>query len=83
MLGVGADMTYVLKPLLHEVPASANWTGYAIPHPHNVYLQVWFELGLVGVLLLLISGLCSLTRIAHLRLLSVPTPLPCSRREQP
>jgi O-antigen ligase len=68
LLGVGADMTYVLKPVLHELPTTVPALGvYAIPHPHNVYLQVWFELGLVGALLFLATGLCCLTKIARAR----------------
>jgi hypothetical protein len=66
-LGVGANMTYVLKPPVHDVASALAGAGYAIPHPHNVYLQVWFELGLIGALLFLAVGLCCLTRIAGLK----------------
>lgn len=66
-LGVGADMTYVLKPLLHETPKTApDFAGYGIPHPHNVYLQVWVELGLVGILLLTLMGISCLILIWRL-----------------
>lgn len=68
LLGVGANMTYVLKPPVHNVPASApDLLAYAIPHPHNVYLQVWFELGSIGALLFLAVGLCCLSRTASLK----------------
>jgi len=32
-------------------------------HGHNIYLQTWYELGAVGAILLLLSGLALLTRI--------------------
>jgi O-antigen ligase len=35
------------------------------PHAHNVYLQVWFDTGLVGVAFLLVIGLFVLRSIAH------------------
>jgi len=68
LFGVGADMTYVLKPLLQEAPRNApSFAGYGIPHPHNVYLQVWFELGLIGALLFLVTGIACLVMIARLK----------------
>ena len=58
VLGVGADMTYVIRPVLTEVPAAAQkWIGFPIPHPHNLYLQAWYELGLVGAALLAAFGI--------------------------
>jgi O-antigen ligase len=47
-------------------PAGEPFTPYA-PHAHNVYLQVWLELGAVGALLLMAAGL---QIIAHIRRLS-------------
>jgi O-antigen ligase len=35
-------------------------------HPHNAYLQVWYELGISGALLLLFFGLAVLRRIERL-----------------
>ena len=35
------------------------------PHAHNVYLQVWFELGLAGALLLATAGVIFLRRIGE------------------
>lgn len=65
IFGVGADMTYFTQPPLHEAPAAApDWLGFPVPHPHNVYLQTWYELGLVGAVLLAGFGLALLQRIA-------------------
>lgn len=66
VLGVGADMTYVSQPPMHEAPSAApSWLGFPIPHPHNVYLQTWYELGVVGVLLLAGFGIALLKLIAN------------------
>jgi hypothetical protein len=68
LLGVGADMTYVLRPNMHEIPTAAPsiFMGIPITHPHNVYLQVWYELGLVGAVLFTIFGIMVLREIARL-----------------
>jgi O-antigen ligase len=68
LLGVGADMTYVVRPDMHEIPAAAPsiFMGLPITHPHNVYLQVWYELGLVGAVLLTVLGIMVLREIARL-----------------
>jgi O-Antigen ligase len=66
-LGVGADMTYFIEPRVNEAPtAFPEWHGSALAHPHNVYLQVWYELGFVGALLLTAFGLALLLRIRTL-----------------
>jgi O-antigen ligase len=68
VLGVGADMTYYLNPVMRDVPAAvASLAGkLSIPHPHNVYLQTWYELGGVGAVLLTAFGLLLLARVARL-----------------
>ena len=67
VLGVGADMTYVIRPLLTEAPAAAQtWIGFPIPHPHNLYLQTWYELGLVGAALLAAFGFLLLGQMHRL-----------------
>ncbi len=67
-LGVGAGMTYIIRPLMQEAPASvASWAiGIPLTHPHNVYLQVWYELGFFGAVLFLVFGLLLLRKAAHL-----------------
>ena len=65
--GVGADMTYYIRPPMLEAPRAApDWLGFPIPHPHNVYLQVWYELGLVGAILLTAFGLLLLRQVGKL-----------------
>jgi O-antigen ligase len=68
-LGVGANLTYDLKPIMQEAPqAVASWAGVRdIPHPHNAYLQTWYELGLVGVVLLILVGLLLLRNMGRLK----------------
>jgi len=65
ILGHGADMTYVLQPVTHEGP-TPDWGTFVIPHPHNVYLQTWYELGLAGAVLLAIFGFMLLRQISTL-----------------
>lgn len=67
ILGVGADMTYHIRPHMREAPdVSPSWIGFPITHPHNVYLQVWYELGLVGALLLTAFGILVLRAVSRL-----------------
>lgn len=70
IFGVGADMTYFIRPMMHEAPAGT--LPFPITHPHNVYLQVWYELGIVGVTLLTTFGLLLLRQIARLRAVQRP-----------
>jgi hypothetical protein len=63
--GIGANMTYVTQPIMHEGPA-APWIGTPIPHPHSVYLQIAYELGLIGSALLAAFGVMMLAKIARL-----------------
>ncbi len=68
LFGIGADMAYTVRPPLREIPPSAppEILGIPIPHPHNAYLQVWYELGFVGALLLALFGLYLLRQIRDL-----------------
>ena len=72
LFGAGADMTYILHSVMREAPtAVASWAGTThIPHPHNVYLQTWYELGGTGAVLLTAFGLLLLARAGRL-----PSPL--------
>lgn len=50
--GFGADYARILKetaPMI-TVPGAAAPLSLMPTHPHNVFLQIWLELGLVGVL---------------------------------
>jgi hypothetical protein len=66
VLGRGADMTRVLAPIIDRtLPPERLQPSFAV-HPHNVFLQTWFELGLVGALLLMNAGLAILWRVRRL-----------------
>ncbi len=67
LLGVGARTTYVLGP---QMPVATE-PDEAFPrtlsvHSHSVYLQTWFELGLIGATLLTLLGLSILQAIRSL-----------------
>jgi O-antigen ligase len=57
-IGIGADSTPALKPK----DGSSDWPkGFVYKrttgqHAHNLFLQVWYELGVVGVILAAIAG---------------------------
>jgi O-antigen ligase len=68
-LGVGARTTYVLGPRLE--PDIVTRPGEAFrrtlsTHSHSIYLQTWFELGLIGATLLTLLGLSILQAIRAL-----------------
>ncbi len=68
MLGVGANMTYAIHPKQSEIPlgAAPELLGAGMAHPHNAYLQVWYELGFAGAVLLAAFGLIVLHEIRNM-----------------
>jgi O-antigen ligase len=69
IIGVGANMTYVLGPELEKEDPTFGTTILSRTlniHSHNIYLQTWFELGVVGAVLLALAGLSVLGAIARL-----------------
>ncbi len=69
LFGVGARSTYVLGPHLERTLATPpdEALGRTLStHSHNVYLQTWFELGLVGATLLTLLGLSIVQAIRSL-----------------
>jgi O-antigen ligase len=62
-LGIGADATpaapgyRLVKPVGHDATTSV--------HAHNAYLQIWYELGAAGALLLAVTGLALVRRIGQ------------------
>lgn len=73
LLGVGADATPTLdeRRLKQEIEKIAVSHGDAYGfrtsrHAHNVYLQVWYELGAVGAFLFLTIGLTVLHAVGQL-----------------
>jgi O-antigen ligase len=69
ILGVGAHSTYVQDRALGP-PAKRGWKYRSqrplSTHAHSVYLQTWYELGLVGATLLTLFGLSILSAIRSL-----------------
>ncbi len=71
IIGVGARMTYELGPkLLEEKPKNKNeWFPAKLSrHAHNAFLQTWYELGAIGIILLLACGVAmvrAITRLPH------------------
>jgi O-antigen ligase len=69
VLGIGAYMTYLTGLDITAKTAreqDANFEKSLSRHSHNVYLQTWFELGVVGALLLACAGVALLRRIGQL-----------------
>ncbi len=70
ILGVGADAT---RKAMHKATAKSGRkrdlgqfkSGFA-NHAHNAYLQVWYELGVVGAALFLAIGLLAMRVISRL-----------------
>lgn len=71
LLGVGARTTYLLGPRGEEASETRPDEAFARTlsvHSHSVYLQTWFELGLIGATLLTLFGLSILQAIRSLAL---------------
>jgi hypothetical protein len=69
LFGVGARTTYVLGPQLEAQGVSGpegRFRRTLSTHSHSVYLQTWFELGLVGAALLTLFGLSILQAVSSL-----------------
>jgi O-antigen ligase len=66
ILGVGVDTTRDIDAELAKTAVKEEGAPYALRtgrHAHNVYLQTWFELGLVGAALMLAAGLALFRRL--------------------
>jgi O-antigen ligase len=68
VLGIGAGSTPALRTPRGEAEQPE---GFVYPrttgaHAHNIFLQSWYELGLVGAILVAIAGLFVVLRISHL-----------------
>jgi O-antigen ligase len=74
VLGVGAAST----PVLHARHGDREWPeGYVHPratgsHAHNIFLQTWYELGFLGVILMAIAGAVVALRISALSAAAQP-----------
>jgi O-antigen ligase len=73
--GIGAGMTYAVGPKLERettvLPGETLKRTLSV-HSHNIYLQTWFELGLVGATLLTLVGLSILSAMRSLAPLVQP-----------
>jgi O-antigen ligase len=66
-LGIGAGSTEAVKRNAHfEQPDGYVYPRGTGPHAHNVFMQAWYELGVVGVLLLAFLGAALALRIPRL-----------------
>jgi O-antigen ligase len=68
ILGMGARTAYVLdsKRQATAPPAQGEDDEAIARHAHNIYLQNWFELGIVGALLFLVAGLAVLSNLRRI-----------------
>jgi O-antigen ligase len=71
LLGVGVDSTPVLSKQQKAGAAVEKPDGFIFPrttghHAHDMFLQVWYELGAVGALLLAIAGVAVVMLIVSL-----------------
>ena len=67
LIGHGVNSSYVLGPKFDAAELDADGAtprGGMRQHPHNVYMQVWFELGAIGAVLFSLIGLAILRAIA-------------------
>lgn len=69
VLGRGANASYVVGPQIDASrdPATALKDHGLGQHPHNAFLQIWFELGAVGAIAFLVLGLVMIRSMAALR----------------
>jgi O-antigen ligase len=72
--GIGANCTHVLK---EPRGVSESPKGFVFPrttgwHAHNLFLQTWYELGVIGVILIAAAGAVVVTRMTLLPVESQP-----------
>lgn len=60
---LGVRLPADLKKLREDEPLA---DGRLVPHPHNIFLQVWLELGAVGAVIAFCVGLAALWQIGAL-----------------
>lgn len=66
LLGCGADYTraWGAEGAMIDVPGSPIPLKAAPTHPHNLFLQIWLELGIFGVLTIAVALVFALRRLA-------------------
>jgi O-antigen ligase len=68
LFGHGLVAARALGRKVKEIPKYEAGSPYLVstgPHAHNVYLQVWFDTGLAGIVLMVSIGLFALTAISR------------------
>jgi len=67
-VGIGADSTPALKAKkdASEWPEGFVYKRTTGQHAHNLFLQVWYELGLAGAILAAVAGAAVVLRIPYL-----------------
>lgn len=66
VLGIGADQTATVKAMLKEPgekPEGFVFRRTTGQHSHDIFLQSWYELGLIGAILVAIAGAALAIRI--------------------
>ena len=69
ILGVGLGSTHPMNEAVQNKAERASGTTYRLQtgtHPHNIYLEVWYEIGLVGVICVASFGLAIIYAISQL-----------------
>jgi O-antigen ligase len=77
LLGIGVKSTSALRDQEKHIRKAEKPDGFVLArgtgqHAHNIFLQTWFELGLIGAILLALAGAAVVLRIAVLPLVAQP-----------
>lgn len=76
VFGLGTEALYISSARDRpQAPLTDARFPHRVRHAHSVFLQTWAELGLVGVALLLASGLAMLRTISRLHVQTMPLAL--------
>jgi O-antigen ligase len=70
--GIGVASTPALKPAPSEKPNGFEFARSTGEHAHDLFLQAWYELGFVGVVLTVIAGAAAALRISLLSMRAIP-----------
>jgi O-Antigen ligase len=70
--GIGVASTPALKPRTSEKPNGFQFARSTGEHAHDLFLQAWYELGFVGVILTAIAGAAVALKISLLPMRAIP-----------